>query len=218
MLGRTTKHSETHHGAKEHLLALDQGTSSSRAIVFHASGRIVAMAQREFRQIYPQPGWVEHDANEIWDTQLAVAREALAKANLKAGDIAAIGITNQRETTLLWNRRERHADPPRHRLAGPAHRAAVCATARARGLRRSGAALHRPGDRPVLLGHQDPLAARQREPARTSTPRTARSPSAPSTRGCCGSSPAAACTPPTSATRRARCCSTSATTCGTASC
>ena len=91
--------------AKEHLLALDQGTSSSRAIVFHASGRIVAMAQREFRQIYPQPGWVEHDANEIWDSQLAVAREALAKANLKAGDIASIGITNQRETTLLWNRR-----------------------------------------------------------------------------------------------------------------
>jgi glycerol kinase len=83
---------------KEHLLALDQGTSSSRAIVFHASGRIVAMVQREFRQIYPQPGWVEHDANEIWDTQLAVAREALAKAHLKAGDIAAIGITNQRET------------------------------------------------------------------------------------------------------------------------
>src|SRR5262245_55340372 len=89
---------------KEHLLALDQGTSSSRAIVFHASGRIVAMAQREFRQIYPQPGWVEHDANEIWDTQLAVAREALSKASLKAGDIAALGITNQRETTLLWNR------------------------------------------------------------------------------------------------------------------
>jgi len=90
--------------AKEHLLALDQGTSSSRAIVFHASGRIVAMAQREFRQIYPQPGWVEHDADEIWDTQLAVAREALAKAHLKAADIAALGITNQRETTLLWSR------------------------------------------------------------------------------------------------------------------
>jgi glycerol kinase len=90
--------------AKEHLLALDQGTSSSRAIVFHASGRIVAMAQREFRQIFPQPGWVEHDANEIWDSQLAVARAALDKAGLKAGDIAALGITNQRETTLLWNR------------------------------------------------------------------------------------------------------------------
>jgi glycerol kinase len=88
-----------------HILALDQGTSSSRAIVFRDDGQVVALAQREFRQIFPQPGWVEHDANEIWDSQLAVAREALAKAGLKAGDIRALGITNQRETTLLWNRR-----------------------------------------------------------------------------------------------------------------
>ena len=88
-----------------YLLALDQGTSSSRAIVFDAQGRIVAMAQREFRQIYPQPGWVEHDADEIWDTQLAVAREVLSKASLKAADVKALGITNQRETTLVWNRR-----------------------------------------------------------------------------------------------------------------
>ena len=87
-----------------HLLALDQGTSSSRSIVFDANGRIVAMAQREFRQIYPQPGWVEHDADEIWTTQLATAREALAKARLHARDIASIGITNQRETTVVWNR------------------------------------------------------------------------------------------------------------------
>ncbi|MBL8342110.1 MAG: glycerol kinase GlpK [Rubrivivax sp.] len=89
---------------KEHLLALDQGTSSSRAIVFHASGRIVAMAQREFRQIFPQPGWVEHDAEEIWSSQLAVAKEALHTSGLEARDIAAIGIANQRETTVLWNR------------------------------------------------------------------------------------------------------------------
>jgi len=88
-----------------YLLALDQGTSSSRAIVFDAQGRIVAMAQREFRQIYPQPGWVEHDALEIWQTQLAVAREVLVKAGLKAADIKALGITNQRETTVVWNRR-----------------------------------------------------------------------------------------------------------------
>ena len=91
--------------SKDHLLALDQGTSSSRAIVFHRDGHIVAMAQREFRQIFPQPGWVEHDANEIWASQQAVALEALFKAKLNAGDIAAIGITNQRETTVLWNRR-----------------------------------------------------------------------------------------------------------------
>ena len=87
-----------------HLLALDQGTSSSRAIVFDAGGAIVAMAQREFRQIFPQPGWVEHDPREIWSSQLATAREALAKAGLEARQIAAIGITNQRETTLVWNR------------------------------------------------------------------------------------------------------------------
>ncbi|MDE2614551.1 MAG: glycerol kinase, partial [Burkholderiales bacterium] len=89
---------------KEHLLALDQGTSSSRAVVFHRSGRIVALAQREFRQIYPQPGWVEHDPEEIWATQFAVAQEALARSGLAARDIAAIGIANQRETTLLWQR------------------------------------------------------------------------------------------------------------------
>jgi glycerol kinase len=89
----------------DHLLALDQGTSSSRAIVFHRDGRIVAMAQREFRQIFPQPGWVEHDADEIWGTQQAVAVEALGKAQLQAKDIAAIGITNQRETTVVWNRK-----------------------------------------------------------------------------------------------------------------
>jgi glycerol kinase len=90
--------------ARTHLLALDQGTSSSRAIVFDAGGAIVALAQREFRQIYPQPGWVEHDPREIWATQLEVAREAIGKAGLAASDIAALGITNQRETTLVWNR------------------------------------------------------------------------------------------------------------------
>ena len=84
-----------------HLLALDQGTSSSRSIVFDAYGHIVTMAQREFRQIYPNPGWVEHDPREIWQTQLATAREALEKAGLGASQIAAVGITNQRETTLV---------------------------------------------------------------------------------------------------------------------
>ena len=87
-----------------YLLALDQGTSSSRSIVFDDLGQIVAMAQRELPQIFPQPGWVEHDAMEIWRDQLATAREALDKAGLSASDIAAIGITNQRETTVVWNR------------------------------------------------------------------------------------------------------------------
>jgi glycerol kinase len=88
-----------------YLLALDQGTSSSRSIVFDETGHVVAQAQREFSQIFPQPGWVEHDPDEIWSSQLATAHEALARAGLTARDIAAIGITNQRETTLLWNRR-----------------------------------------------------------------------------------------------------------------
>ena len=89
----------------EFVLALDQGTTSSRAIVFNHSGAIHTVAQKEFRQIFPQPGWVEHDPQEIWSSQLEVAREALAKGNLKAADIAALGITNQRETTVLWDRR-----------------------------------------------------------------------------------------------------------------
>jgi glycerol kinase len=87
------------------ILSLDQGTSSSRAIIFDHEGAIRAVAQKEFRQIFPQPGWVEHDPREIWSTQLDVAREALAKAGLKAGDINCIGITNQRETTVIWERR-----------------------------------------------------------------------------------------------------------------
>ena len=88
----------------KHILALDQGTTSSRAIVFDHAGRVVAVAQKEFRQIYPKPGWVEHDADEIWATQSGVAADAIRRAGLQAGDIAAIGLTNQRETTVLWDR------------------------------------------------------------------------------------------------------------------
>ena len=87
------------------ILALDQGTSSSRSIVFDAEGRIVAMAQQELPQIYPQPGWVEHDPAIIWRTQLATAQEALTKAKVDAKQVRAIGITNQRETTVVWNRK-----------------------------------------------------------------------------------------------------------------
>jgi glycerol kinase len=88
----------------KHILALDQGTTSSRAIVFDHRGHIVASAQREFKQIFPQPGWVEHDAQEIWTTQLSIARQALRKAGLTAKHVAAIGITNQRETAVVWDR------------------------------------------------------------------------------------------------------------------
>src|SRR5690349_296809 len=88
----------------KYLLALDQGTTSSRAIVFGHDGRAIALAQQEFPQILPTPGHVEHDPEAIWNSQISVAREAIAKAKLAPGDIAAIGITNQRETTILWDR------------------------------------------------------------------------------------------------------------------
>ncbi|CAM3527724.1 glycerol kinase GlpK [Deinococcus frigens] len=88
----------------QYILALDGGTTSSRAIVFDHAGNVVARAQREFRQLFPRPGLVEHDAQEIWSTQLGVAQEAIAGARLRASDIAAIGITNQRETVVVWDR------------------------------------------------------------------------------------------------------------------
>ena len=87
------------------ILSLDQGTTSSRAIVFDHDGRIISVAQKEFRQIFPSPGWVEHDPEEIWSSQRDVALECIAKAGIGGNDIAAIGITNQRETTLVWNRK-----------------------------------------------------------------------------------------------------------------
>ena len=95
----------TSENAMKYILALDQGTTSSRAIVFDRAGSIQAVAQKEFKQIFPQPGWVEHDPNEIWSSQREVAALALKKAGLTARHIAAIGITNQRETTVVWDRR-----------------------------------------------------------------------------------------------------------------
>ncbi len=86
------------------ILSLDQGTTSSRTIVFDENGTLIAQAQQEFEQIFPQSGWVEHDANEIWETQLQTARDAIAKAGISVEDIAGIGITNQRETTVVWDR------------------------------------------------------------------------------------------------------------------
>lgn len=95
----------------QYILSFDQGTTSSRAIVFDKKGAIVSVAQKEFTQIFPQPGWVEHDANEIWSTQLGVAAEAITKAGLTVKNIAAIGITNQRETTVVW---DKHTGMPIH--------------------------------------------------------------------------------------------------------
>ena len=116
-----------------YLLALDQGTSSSRSIIFDAEGRLVAQAQQELPQIYPRTGWVEHDPEEIWRTQLATARNALANARLQAHQIRAVGITNQRETTVVWNRKT--GTPIHHAIVWQDRRAEpTCVELRKRGL------------------------------------------------------------------------------------
>ncbi len=107
------------------ILALDQGTTSSRALVLGVDGTVVAVAQKEFTQFFPQPGWVEHDPEEIWASQLTVAKAAMRKAKINAADIAAIGITNQRETTVLWNRRT--GEPLHHAIVWQDRRTAeIC--------------------------------------------------------------------------------------------
>jgi glycerol kinase len=116
-----------------YVMALDQGTTSSRALLFDESGQVVAVDQHEFPQYFPQPGWVEHDPEEIWESQLAAARGALAKAGASGRDLAAIGITNQRETALVW---ERASGRPVHRAIVWQSRqtAPICEKLRARGL------------------------------------------------------------------------------------
>ena len=99
-----TKNTERSIPMPKYIMALDSGTTSNRCILFNAAGEVCSVAQKEFTQIFPQPGWVEHDADEIFATQLEVAKQALANIGATAGDIAAIGITNQRETTVVWNR------------------------------------------------------------------------------------------------------------------
>ena len=91
--------------ASQYILALDQGTTSSRSMLFDEKGSIIAVAQKEFTQIFPKPGWVEHDAEEIWSSQFGTMAEVSAKAKINMSQIAAIGITNQRETTLVWDRK-----------------------------------------------------------------------------------------------------------------
>ncbi len=118
--------------ADQYILAIDQGTTSSRAILFNHSGRIHGIAQQEFRQIFPNPGWVEHDANEIWSSQLAVSQQVLREHGLSAADIAAIGITNQRETTVLWDRKT--GEPVANAIVWQDRRtAALCDALRAEG-------------------------------------------------------------------------------------
>src|SRR5437870_9090864 len=114
------------------ILALDQGTTSSRAILFDHAGAVRGVAQKEFKQIFPQSGWVEHDPREIWSSQLEVARAALTNAGLKATDVTAIGITNQRETTVVWDRRT--GDPIHNAIVWQDRRtASACDRLRAKG-------------------------------------------------------------------------------------
>ena len=100
----------------KYVMALDAGTTSNRCILFNEKGEICSMAQKEFTQYFPAPGWVEHDANEIWQTQLSVARSAMQKVGATYEDIAAIGITNQRETVIVWDRKTRSASQTREKL------------------------------------------------------------------------------------------------------
>ncbi|MBI3417604.1 MAG: glycerol kinase GlpK [Verrucomicrobia bacterium] len=117
----------------KYILALDQGTTSSRAILFDQGGSIKAVAQKEFRQLFPQPGWVEHEPKEIWSSQVGVAIEAIARAGLKSTDIAAIGITNQRETTIVWDRQS--GEPVSHAIVWQDRRtASFCDQLKAAGL------------------------------------------------------------------------------------
>lgn len=118
--------------SKQYVLALDQGTTSSRAILFNRSGRVVGSAQKEFRQIYPKAGWVEHDAMEIWACQLEVAREVLAATGTRPDDVAAIGITNQRETTVVWEKST--GKPIHHAIVWQCRRTApICDDLKAKG-------------------------------------------------------------------------------------
>ena len=119
--------------SQKYILAFDQGTTSSRAILFDKEGRIVKTAQKEFTQIYPKAGWVEHDAMEIWGTQSGVAREVLETAGVSPQDIAAIGITNQRETTVVWDKNT--GKPVYNAIVWQCRRTAgICDELKARGL------------------------------------------------------------------------------------
>ena len=119
--------------SKKYILALDQGTTSSRAILFDASGKGIGVAQKEFTQIYPKPGWVEHDAMEIWGTQSGVAREVLETTGTRPDEIAAIGITNQRETTIVWEKAT--GKPIYNAIVWQCRRtASICDDLKARGL------------------------------------------------------------------------------------
>ena len=145
----------------DYVLAIDQGTTSSRAIIFDKAGSIVSTGQLEHEQIFPKAGWVEHDPAEIWRNTGEVIGQALGKANLTRHDIAAVGITNQRETAVVWDKPHRRARVQRDRLAGHPH-PVDRRPARGRRRRRALQAEGRPAARHLLLGHEDRLDPRER--------------------------------------------------------
>ena len=167
------------------ILALDQGTTSSRAIVFGSDLRVLGAAQREFAQHFPASGWVEHDPEEIWRTTVETARQALAEAGVAAGEIAGIGITNQRETTLIWDRRT--GQPIHSAIVWQDRRTAEHCAPLQRGRAHEPAITRKTG---LLL---DPYFSGTKIAwlldtwrARARGPRPASSPSAPSTASCSG--------------------------------
>ena len=178
----------------KYILALDQGTTSSRAILFDDKQNIAAVSQKEFTQLYPKEGWVEHNPMEIWSSQYAVMMEVVAQSNIRAADLAAIGITNQRETTILWDRET--GMPIYNAIVWQCRRTAPIVD----GLVAQGLTAHI-RQTTGLLPDAYFSATKIRWSltmwmARRSVPKRARSCSARWTAGCCGSSPAGQCTPP----------------------
>ena len=157
---------------EQYILSLDQGTSSSRAIVFDRKGQICSMAQREFTQIFPKPGWVEHNPHEIWSSQASVIAEAIASIDINGLNIAGIGITNQRETTDRVGFGDRRTGLQRHRLAGSPH-LGVLRPAEGRGADRIHPGKDGADRRRLFQRHEDQMDSGQRARARASGPRRA---------------------------------------------
>ncbi len=146
---------------KKYVIAIDQGTTSSRAMVFDRQGDVVGSAQREFEQIFPRPGWVEHKPREILTSVLVTLTEAMHNARVDASDVAGIGITNQRETTVVWDRKT--GEPVYNAIVWQSrHSAQVCSDLRDERVEAHGARAYRPAARRVFFRHQTEMDLRQR--------------------------------------------------------
>lgn len=179
----------------QYIAAIDQGTTSSRCMIFDHAGQVVGVAQKEHDQIFPKPGWVEHDAVQLWSNTREMVGSVLAKTNLTAGDIAAVGITNQRETTVVWDRET--GEPVYNAIVWQDTRTdRLCDELAGRGGPRAVPRGHRVATVDVLRGSQGALDPRQCRGRPTARRGRASCVSARSTRGSSGTSPAV-CTSPT---------------------